>query len=176
MTCLGKITPDDILPLCDDGVRWRRSSQSEAVLYLENGLTKNHQTLHVPSQWSGLQPHRTWRHYLLPIGSYRRSKNSRKFRLRRLQSRNTKLGTYIHTDVLNSHTGYDVTGYLWSKVKKRLKMPSSTALGGISRERLKPGSQNLTSSSETIGPIKPPDTTPIPVSGWLHDTLWSCTW
>ena len=50
-------------------------------------------------------------HRLLPVGSYRRSKNCRKWRLQRLQPGITKIGTYIHNDVVFSRTGYDVADY-----------------------------------------------------------------
>ena len=35
-----------------------RPSPSEAVVYLENGLTQSHQVLHGHPYWLGLQPHR----------------------------------------------------------------------------------------------------------------------
>ena len=39
------------------GIRHRRSSQNEAVVYLQNGLTWNYQILDESSHWSSLQPH-----------------------------------------------------------------------------------------------------------------------
>ena len=84
-------------------VYWRRrrcrSSQGEAVIYLENGLTWKHQILHEPSHRSVLQPHRKRHHYLRPVESYRRSKNGRKLGLLQLQPKFTKIGAYIHTYV-----------------------------------------------------------------------------
>ena len=56
------------------------------------------------------------RHYILSVGSYRRSKKGRQWRLRRLQPRITNIGTYIYTDALMSRTGYDVTDYYWLAV------------------------------------------------------------
>ena len=109
----------------------RHSSQSEAVLYLGNGLTWNHQILHEPSYWSDLLPHRIWCHYLLWLRSYLRSKNGRKWRLLRLQPRVTNFGTYIHINVLNSRARYDVTGYFQLaviEVKKWSRMPPLMAL------------------------------------------------
>ena len=48
-----------------------RSSQSEAVVYIENGLAQNHQILHGHPYWSTTTPDMT---SLLPVRSYRRSK------------------------------------------------------------------------------------------------------
>ena len=51
-----------------------------------------------------------------------------KMTLRRLQPRITQIDTYIHTDILIKHTGYDVTDYFHLlKLKKRPKMPHPTA-------------------------------------------------
>ena len=48
---------------------------------VENGLTQNHQILQKHPYWPGLQTYRIWRHWQLPIGSYRSSNNGWKCRL-----------------------------------------------------------------------------------------------
>ena len=55
----------------------RRPSQSEAVICLENGLTKNHQILHAYPYRPALHSHRLQLHCLLPIGSYCKKKPSK---------------------------------------------------------------------------------------------------
>ena len=75
----------------------------------------------------------------------------------------TTFDTYTHTDALNSHTGYGVSGYFQLAtievffLKKPLKMPPRTASGRISRERFKRGSRNFENLSPTIGPTKVTD-------------------
>ena len=94
---------------------------------------------------SGLQPHWIWRHYILPVGSYRRSKKGRKWRLRRLRFYISRAPFGIESPSFTETskptcptfalTGYDVTNYFQSEVsgKKPSEIPPQTASGGISR-------------------------------------------
>ena len=105
--------------LVDSTSRGEHSSglRLSAVIYLENGLTWNHQILHEPSYRSDPQTHWIWHHYQFPIKvkSVLSASNRKlsafekllKWRFRHLQPRITKFGTYILTDVLNSRTAYD---------------------------------------------------------------------
>ena len=60
-------------------------------------------------------------------------------------------------------------------LKKRSKMPPQTALGGISRERFKRGSRNLTRLSRTTAPINLPQMTSLAVFGRLKNAIKYCT-
>ena len=82
----------------------------------------------------GPQLHRIWHHYMLPVGSYRRSKKGRKWRRRHLQPRITKIGIYIYAAISWSAIP-DMMSQTTSgrklKLKKHSKMPLLTALGQI---------------------------------------------
>ena len=64
---------------------------------------------------SGLLTHRILRHYLLPVGSYRRSKNGRKWPLRRLQLRITKWRQTEQTFVTRDRLGSREWVFNWYK-------------------------------------------------------------
>ena len=69
----------------------------------------------------------------------------------------TKFYEDTHTDIVISHTGYDVIIYFRSEVigEKQSILYPPTVSGGNSRERLKVGSWNLTRLSRTSGFHKP---------------------
>ena len=70
----------------------------------------------------------------------------------------TKFYTDIRANLLSIHTGYDLTSCFWSEViaKKLSKMPPTTVLCRISRERFKWGSQNFAALSGTNSFINSP--------------------
>ena len=114
---LSKTPPAGVLPIFQ-GARRPASSSSLFVTKWGSGISRERFDLVSPNfTWTftlvGSTTHRIWRHYILPVGSYRRSKMGRNWRLRRLQPIIAKIGTYIHTNILISCTGYDVTDYFW---------------------------------------------------------------
>ena len=121
---------------------------------------------------SGLQPHRIWRHWLLPVGSYGSLKNVWKCRIRRLHcciSRepfDLKSPNFTGPSTPTCATfALDVA--LLTTSSQKLKMPPQTVSGGISRERFKQGSLNYTRLSRTTGPTNLPDMTLLVTSSRL---------
>ena len=92
------------------------SSQSEAVVYIGNGWTKNHQNLPRHSQWLDLQPHPIWRCWLLLVGSYGSSKKrGRKCCLRRLRVEFPKNGLSDDHKIFHAFHGQSApqTWWIW---------------------------------------------------------------
>ena len=91
----------------------------------------------------------------------------------------TKFYKDIHADLLYSHTGYERSHssqkfcqkFLQKKTSIMPKMPPPTALGVISLEQFKRGSQKIIHLSGTISPTKMPDTTPLAASSWLQNAI-----
>ena len=85
--------------------------------------------------------------------------------------------TWTSTDIVCSHTGFDVIIYFQSEVlaKELSKILPPTASGGICRERFKQGSLNFINLSRTICLINLPDKTSPAASSRLQNAIKYCT-
>ena len=86
--------------------------------------------------------------------------------------------TGVRRGRVHNHTGYDVTGYFRLAIiegQKRSKMPPATTSVGISRERFKQGSRNLSNLSGSTGCANVLDMTSVAVSGRLRNAVKYCT-
>ena len=104
--------------------------QGEAVVYIENSLTLNHQILHEPSNRSGatITPDMT---PLSPSSREVTADNDAYDGFNLESPKSLIIGTYIYTNVLNSHTGYNVTDYFRLAVIKVHKTVENVASDGF---------------------------------------------
>ena len=89
----------------------------------------------------------------------------------------TKFRGDFQAGIIYSPTGYDIIICFRSEVtvEKQSKIPPTTASRGISQERFKLRSWNLTCLSKTNGPINLPDRTSLAASGRLQNVIIYCT-
>ena len=82
------------------------------------------------------------------------------------------LNTDIHTDLLHSHTVYQLLSVdTYQSSNKRPKTPYPTALGGIYPERFKRGPRNFKHLSGKATPINMPDMMSLDASGRLQNEI-----
>ena len=128
--------------------------------------------LHKPSHASAL--HLIRRHYILSVGSYRRSKRGRNDASDDLNLESSKLAhisTPISRSTVPDMTSLFTSGWQLSKFKKRPKMPPQTASGGISREKFMLGSPNFTWLSGITWPTNLPDMTSLVTSSRQQNAI-----